>query len=543
MPSEFTGLPKSSTGPTPNKYPAPPRAVVGQVSKRLQCQNDIIVHQRAFVFSSIPTKNAHTPSPAKTNKMLWSWLPVYLVLATIAAASEFYIDLSAWENTRYYRNLDLSHPYVQERVLVEITNVSPNPQDLYVLPVNDGFDAINSVSHYAVLLSEKRQSAHVIELNEGIYAVKLPYPVAPGSLIELNAMFVYTDSVAPYPPKINLEDRQQLLLKLNKFCYSPYVSQEYSLTFTGLSKGQEMELPLAAGFEATEGLPEVSPRVDKELRSLTYGPIQATIPSYSVLPMGLLYDHNRPLTHVANLERSFWLPASDVDVVQTEEYYELYNRGAELKSGYSRGDWMKGRYDLKRDHHALSQLEFAIDEEAPFNDYYLTDKVGMVSTHQITQGHLVMQPRFPLFGGWKYNFTLGWSNSLESFVRKLTDEDDTYVAQFPLLNSLKDIHYDKVAINFYLPENAVFLNASALEPMEGILVGSELSYLDVADGHVKVTLEFKNLIDGLSKTLVLVKYKYTAASYWSKVSKIAGFVFVGFMSYYALGLIDLSIQK
>ncbi|OBA23568.1 Ribophorin I [Metschnikowia bicuspidata var. bicuspidata NRRL YB-4993] len=473
--------------------------------------------------------------------MLWSWLPVYLALAAIAACSLFQIDSSAWENSRYYRNLDLSNSYVTERCLIEVKNISPETQDLYVLPVNDGFDAITNVSHYGVVLAERKESALVVELDEGIYAVKFPIPIAPGSLIELNVMFAYADSVTPFPPKIDMEDHQQLLLKLNKFCYSPYVTSEYSMTFQGLPKGQEMELVGAP--EPTPDLPSLEPRVDKESRTLTYGPVQATIPSYSVCPMGLLYEHNRPLTHVTNYERSFWLPGSDVDVVLTEEYYELYNRGAELKTGFSRTDWLKGRFELLQDHHALSHLIFAVDETAPYNDYYVTDKVGMVSSHKITHDNLVVQPRFPLFGGWKYNFTLGWTNSLETFVRKVVDEEDTYVAQFPLLNSLKDVHYDKVSINFYLPENAVYLNASAAEPFKNVLVGTDLSYLDVSDGHVKVTLEFTNVIDAVANTHVLIKYKYPAASYWHKVGKIAAFVFAGFMSYYALGLVNLSIDQ
>ncbi|GEQ68102.1 hypothetical protein JCM33374_g1769 [Metschnikowia sp. JCM 33374] len=357
----------------------------------------------------------------------------------------------------------------------------------------------------------------------------------------MNAMFAYTDPISPFPAKIALEESQQLVVKLNKFCYSPYETLEYSMTIIGLSKGQEMEL--ATDFEITPGLPELEGHVDTESRSLTYGPVFDTIPSYSVFPMGLVYDHNTPVTHVVHLERSFWLPASGVDVVQTEEYYEILNKGAELKTGYSRSDWMKGRFDIRKDHHALSQLEFPIDTKAPYNDYYVTDKVGMVTTHQVTHGHLVVQPRFPLFGGWRYNFTLGWSNSLETFVRKVTNEPDTYVASFSLLNSLRNVHYDKVYVNFYLPENAEYLNASALQTPQNIQVGSELSYLDVAEGHVKVTLEFSNLIDGLADTKVLIKYRYSAASYWRKVAKIAGFVFVGLMSYYVLGLIDISIQK
>lgn len=171
---------------------------------------------------------------------------------------------------------------------------------------------------------------------------------------------------------------QQLLFKTNKFPYSPYLTKEYTLSLTGMSKGQEMQLHI--DVNATEGTPDLKPRVDNQ--TLKYGPIAEDIQAFTLLPMGLLYDHNRPVTKAVNLNRSIWLPASDVNKVSIEEYYELTHVGAALDSGFSRIDWMKGRYEGTRNHWALSHLELPLLDR-DLDGYYYTDKVGVVSSHKV----------------------------------------------------------------------------------------------------------------------------------------------------------------
>lgn len=450
------------------------------------------------------------------------------------------IDSTIWENTHYYRNVKLDGPYVKEFDLIEAKNTSPEPQDTYVFTVNDGFDSVPEISYLGITVVDLNLELYPFKLADGIYAIKFTVPISPGSTVEFKARYIYTNTLIPFPEKINLHETQSLLLKLNKFAYSPYVISDYSLAFTGISKAQEMQLQLE-NVTVSPNLPHLAGRVESE--ALIYGPVLARIQPYAVVPMGLSYVHNRPLTRVINLERSFWLPGSGVDVVLTEEYYELTNNGAQLKSGFSRGDWMKGRYDLIREHFALSQLEFPENPAAKFEDYYITDKVGKVSSHHPAQGHIIMQPRFPLFGGWKYNFTLGWNNKMENLVHSLHDEKDVYIAKFPLLNGLRDIYYDDVYLNFYLPEGSEFIAFHAPILSESVTVGSEASYLDVSDGHVKVTAHFRNLYDNMSQFEVYVKYRYSSSSYRYKLLKIAGFVFTGLASYYGLGLLNLSIGE
>lgn len=476
--------------------------------------------------------------------MRWSRLIALAALVCSAVAESFTIDNSLWNNVRYYRSVDVSNNYIKEAAFVEIINMSDSPQDMYIFPVNDGYDAIETVSYMSVTDDERSQELVPIKLAEGVYAIRMQYPIAPATTFTFKAIYVYTNTLEALPAKIGLGDKQQVLTKFNKYCYSPYKTLEYSISFSGFTKGSEYDLRLEH-FNSPNiaELPELNGRIEEDANVLTYGPISVELAPYTVQPLGFWYEHNRPLARVINLERNFWIPASDIGVVQTEDYYELYHNGAGLNTGFSRADWIKGRYELAKEHFSIVRLFFPKSAEVPFDNYYFTDKVGMVSTHIDTPDELVFMPRYPLFGGWKYNFTMGWNNAIEPFVRKVQNETDTYIAKVPVLNRLKQITYDNVSINIYLPENAKFLNASSYLEESSSKVGTELSYLDVADGHVKVTLNYKNLFDELDVAHVYVKYQYSAQSYWSKVFKIAGFVFTGLMSFYALGQVDLSIKK
>lgn len=472
-----------------------------------------------------------------------SWISILATLVLVGVCQCIDIDSSNWENNNYVRSIDLSRSYVKESCLIEATNIGTAPQDEYFFTINDGFNVIPNVSVLSVTLKDQPVAIDAEHQGDCTYKLKLPMPVASKSKVEFKVRYVYINGMSALPTQLAMDGIQHLLLKLNKFAYSPYATKSYAMSFTGILKGQEMELHLSAedSIDVTADAPALKPKVEN--KSLMYGPLLTTLAPYTVKPMGLLYEHNRPLTKASTLDRSIWVPASDTHMLAIEEYYELTNDGAQLSTGFLRVDWMKGRYETTRNHWALSHLQLPFSDDTKFDDYYFTDLVGMVSTHQVSEGNLFLKPRFPLFGGWNYNFTIGWNNKIEKHIHRLNNEQDTYMIRFPLLNSIKDITYDDVSLNFYLPENAEFVNVSSPIEFSSIEVGNELSYLDVSKGHVKVTLKFNNLFDDLNKLDVLLMYKYTQVSYWWKVVKITGFIFLGLTSYYFISLIDVSIEQ
>lgn len=198
---------------------------------------------------------------------------------------------SNWENLHYIRNVDLSKGFVKETDLIDIKNINSRPQDEYYFTINDGFDSVNELSIFSAFLNDNLLEVKVDEIVANkVFKLKLPVPIAPNSNVELKINYVYIDTLVPIPTKISMDTVQQLLFKTNKFPYSPYLTKEYTLSLTGMSKGQEMELHI--DVNATEGAPDLKPRVDNQ--TLKYGPIAEDIQAFTLLPMGLMYDHNRP---------------------------------------------------------------------------------------------------------------------------------------------------------------------------------------------------------------------------------------------------------
>ena len=92
-------------------------------------------------------------------------------------------------------------------------------------------------------------------------------------------------------------------------------------------------------------------------------------------------------------------------------------------------------------------------------DPYFTDVIGNVSTSRFRSNKrealLELKPRYPLFGGWKYPFTIGWNSDAANWLRKTVSGG--YVLQIPFLegpNQAEGMEYQNVNIRVILPEGA-----------------------------------------------------------------------------------------
>lgn len=478
--------------------------------------------------------------------MLFVGLVPLVISYVVAFAAALDVDPDSWFNDQYTRTVELSKSYVRESILLSIKNTAIAPQDTYYFYLCDGFDFVKDLALISAVLIKNREPLDIVAVNDGeatddrLFKITLPYPVSPQSNVDINVQYNYMNSVRPFPEKIELNDIQKLLLKTNKFPYSAYATKDYQLAFGGVGKSEEMDLHLSDNSAITKGLPALEGRVESNM--LVYGPLFSTVGPKTISPMGLLYTHMKSVPKVTRLDRSVWIPGLDVVQLPVEEYFELTNDGAALASGFSRFDFMKGRYGQDKNHFSLLQLEFPFTDSNTYSDYYYTDLVGKVDTHQIIQDHLVIQPRYPLFGGWKYNFTIGWNQKVTDSIHRIIDEEDTYIMLFPIVNGLKDVTYDTVYLSFYLPEGAEFVNVSSPIPFDNLEVSSDLSYFDVAKGHTKITLTFTNVIDAVTNLNVFIQYKYASSSFAWKILKISGFVFAALTSYFLLGRLDLSVE-
>ena len=137
------------------------------------------------------------------------------------------------------------------------------------------------------------------------------------------------------------------------------------------------------------------------------------------------------------------------------------NKGAQLEGFFSRVQWaVTQHYNPATS--ALRELKVPL-KVGSLNPYF-TDDIGNVSTSRfrsnVREANLELKPRYPVFGGWKYSFRIGYDANLNHFLRKLK-LGDGYVLKVPFLEGPKmseGVSYEKMELRVILPEGATYVN-------------------------------------------------------------------------------------
>ena len=271
------------------------------------------------------------------------------------------------------------------------------------------------------------------------YEITLPSPLAPGASQTLAISYHSISSLAALPAKINQKDKQYLLHTFSLYAPSAYHTdkQKTKIKFPSVD------------------IPDFTSKPERQGTTFTYGPFDDK-PAGVEEEASVRYEFTRPVIFASLLER-------DVEISQWggniafEERYWLSNQGAHLSSQFSRVDWqMSQHYPVPTS--ALKELRIPLSIGSA--DPYFTDDIGNVSTSHFRAGKrdavLELKPRYPVFGGWKYSFRIGWNNNLRNFLRKVSGSN-TYALKVPFLEGPKmgeGVSYEKVILRFVLPEGA-----------------------------------------------------------------------------------------
>lgn len=172
-------------------------------------------------------------------------------------------------------------------------------------------------------------------------------------------------------------------------------------------------------------------------------------------PAQVRFEFTKPVIHVSSLDR-------DVEVshwggnVAFEERYALTHLGATLHNPFNRVKWAQSQY-FNPVTSAIKELRVPLQVGSV--DPYFTDAIGNVSTSRFRSNRrealLELKPRYPVFGGWKYPFTIGWNSNALNLLRKTATGG--YVLKVPFLEGPKQvegIEYSEVNLRVLLPEGA-----------------------------------------------------------------------------------------
>ncbi|XP_027354410.1 dolichyl-diphosphooligosaccharide--protein glycosyltransferase subunit 1A [Abrus precatorius] len=353
-----------------------------------------------------------------------------------------------------------------------------------------------------------------------IYSVSLPKGLGKGDSLTLDVLAVFTHILEPFPEKITQADIQLLLCQESAHYLSLYPVKVQSLT---------VKLP-DARIESYTKL-ENAKLQGSELK---YGPYE-NLPPFSYLPIVIHFENNQPFAVAKELVRE--IEISHWGNVQVTEHYNIVHGGAQSKGEFSRLDYQSRPY--LRGASAFRRLVARLPPRA--HSVYYRDEIGNISTSSLwgdsKKTELEIEPRFPIFGGWKTAFTIGYGLPLRDF---LFGSDGKRFLNITFGTPFNELVIDSLYVKVVLPEGSKDISVSAPFPVKQ-WQETKLSHLDVV-GRPVVVLEKNNVVPEHNQHFQ-VYYKFNGLSMLREpLMLISGFFFL-FLACIVYTHADLSISK
>jgi oligosaccharyltransferase complex subunit alpha (ribophorin I) len=186
-------------------------------------------------------------------------------------------------------------------------------------------------------------------------------------------------------------------------------------------------------------------------------------------------------------------------------------------------------------------------------DPYFTDDIGNVSTshyrpNSVREASLELKPRYPIFGGWRYSFRIGWNNALYTTLRKLKT-GNTYVLRVPFIEGPKmpeGIQYERLVLRVILPEGATDVKWETVGGTGIPVLEPEISlyktFMDTL-GRSELRLTAVNVADEARDADLVVIYNYPFMAAFRKPLSVFVAALGVFTIIWAASRVDTSIGR
>ncbi|KAG0454236.1 hypothetical protein HPP92_025540 [Vanilla planifolia] len=306
-----------------------------------------------------------------------------------------------------------------------------------------------------------------------LFSISLVNPLEPGETATVEVLYVLTHALEPFPAEISQSESQLLFYRDSAFLLSPYqIVEQIMYIRTPTSK--------------IESFTRVNP-TDKAGTELKYGYFHDR-PPYSFSPISVHYENNNPFVVVEELVRE--VEISHWGSLQIKEFYRLKHGGALHKGVFSRLE-----YQARPSVNGASSFRQLLVKLPPrVSSVYYRDEIGNISTSHLRtdyrESELEIEPRYPLFGGWKVAFVIGYSLPLEDCI--FESPDGQYYLNLSFGCPFVETLVDSLTIKVALPEGSKSPAAAVSFPSDQYLEKT-YSYLDVV-GRTTVVIKKKNVV-------------------------------------------------
>jgi len=436
-----------------------------------------------------------------------------------------------FKHTNAVRTIDLTKSYIRETHALVVENIATTPQSEYLWPIDSRLgENLSSIEAKEKGNDDKNLKTEVIEGSDGkFFKISLLKPLGVGEMITLYIGTLYVDALVPVPAQIPQVAKQYLQWTGSKYIPSLYPTEEQKTKF----KLPSSDVPFYTKPSSDSQGPVLSGT------SLTYGPYESISPDLQE-EISVRYEYSLPVTKVFSLDRqidvSHWRNTAEIT-----EKYSMTNAGAKLKGHFSRLQHMQ-QQGQKDNTPAIQTLSFGLTG-GPRNAWF-TDEIGNVSTSQFKSvgknGVLAIRPRYPLFGGWKYAFGIGWTVDLNNLVSVVNG--DGMALRFPFIEGPLNVAYDTVTVSIRLPEGCTNVQVETGVPLVSLVIEPYMAFLDTI-GSTVVKLTAEKITDEMRGREVTISYEFPAWAGFRKIIVGAGVVTSGIIGLFLLRMIPTKIGQ
>ncbi|EOA34031.1 hypothetical protein CARUB_v10021529mg [Capsella rubella] len=369
-------------------------------------------------------------------------------------------------------------------------------------------------------LSVREANAKGLPDSISVYSVSLPKALSKGETLTLEVVAAFTNVLQPFPEKITQGEIHLVMLQESAQYLSPYAVESQSLS---------IKLPNAR-IESYTKLENTK----LQGSDLKYGPYKNLQP-FSYSPIVVHFESKAAFAVAEKLVRE--IEVSHWGNVQVTEHYNVVHRGAQLKGEFSRLD-----FQARPNPRGASAFRHLLARLPPrAHSIYYRDDIGNISTSEMQSDskktELLIEPRFPLFGGWKTFFTIGYGLPLSDFL--FASEGKRFV-NISFGSPIIDLVTEKLIVQIVLPEGSK--DISVTTPFT-VKQSQEIKYshLDIA-GRPVVVLEKDNVVPDHNQH-IQVYYKFSNINLLSEPLMLISGFFVLFITCIIYTRADFSISK
>lgn len=404
---------------------------------------------------------------------MWKSVVVTVLLAATTLGAETFSKNLINKNVE--RIIDLSTQLVKVTTTITLENAGKDVEtNFHLIPEPEH---LGSLSHVSVKDALKQDlKVHQVKVDgKTAYRVNLRSNLAAGRTANVVVEYVYTHALESYPSSITQKDKQLVRYFGDHYWYSPYKTSKQTTAVTLASKN-------------IESYSKLKP-VSQTESTIKYGPY-SDIDAFGIDQMIIHYENNSPFLTVTRLDRL--IEISHWGNIAVQEDIEILHTGAKLKGSFSRYDYQR---DTSTTHHSIKSYKTVLPAAA--HSIYYRDSNGNISTSQVRTRkdwiELELRPRFPLFGGWRSSYTLGYSVPSYQYLYKLPNGN--YKLNMRLLDHVfDDMQVDELETSIVLPVGVQ--NVQVSYPFEVTKLDNEVAhkFLDTI-GRQVIKLKKTDLVE------------------------------------------------